>query len=137
MDRPPAYICGDDSPMSFLRKKGGAIFLWAVGPAARAVPSRASSQPCFAWAAWHDVRRLEIFVVCNAWQLSLLDATISWLARQGWRQGEWSRGPGKGGGIWAAEQAASGPAALDGWCVPPGGQPGADNARLFSVEKTP
>ena len=109
----------------------------AVGPAARTTRSEHPRSPRFAGPAWPDARRLEIFVVCSAGQLSLLDATISWLARQGWRQGEWSRGPGKGGGVWAAEQAASGPAARGGWCVPPGGQPGADNALLFSVEKTP
>jgi len=61
--------------MSFLRKKGGAIFLWTVGPAARAVPFRASLQPCFAWAAWHDVRRMKLVVATNARELLLLDTT--------------------------------------------------------------
>ena len=74
--------------------------------------------------------------MCNAGQLSLLDATISWLARQGWRQGEWSRGPGKGGGIWAAEQAASGPAARGRVLFAAAPEDLAKNPLLFSVEKT-
>ena len=38
----------------------------------------------FAWAAWHDAWRIELFVLHNNEELPLLDTTLSWVLSEAW-----------------------------------------------------